>query len=46
MLKHNLFIDAGFTYRYSNSALKALISENMFFNFGVRFNMARREFDR
>lgn len=46
MLKHNLFIDAGFTYRYSNSALKTLISENMFFNFGVRFNMARREFDR
>lgn len=46
MLKHNIFIDAGLTYRYSNSAIKELISERLFLNFGVRFNIARREFDR
>lgn len=46
MLKHNLFIDCGFTYRYCNSELAALKSENIFLNLGIRLNMARREYDR
>jgi hypothetical protein len=46
MLKHNLFIDGGLTYRYCNSELTALKSENTFLNLGIRVNMARREYDR
>lgn len=46
MLKHNLFFDLGLTYRYSNSAIKELTSESTFLNVGVRWNMARREYDR
>lgn len=46
MLRHNLFIDFGVTYRYSNSELVALKTENTFLNLGIRVNMARREYDR
>lgn len=46
MLKHNLFIDCGFTYRNCKSAINNYNSENLFFNVGVRLNMARREYDR
>jgi hypothetical protein len=46
MLKHNLFFDLGFTYRYSNSAIKEYQSENLYLNVAIRLNMARREFDR
>jgi hypothetical protein len=46
MLRHNLFIDFGVTYRYSNSELAYLKSENTFLNLGIRVNMARREYDR
>lgn len=46
MLKHNLFFDCGFTYRYCNSESKTLQSEKMFLTIGVRMNMARREYDR
>ena len=46
MLKHNLFFDCGFTYRYCRSAINDLNSENLFLNIGVRLNMARREYDR
>jgi hypothetical protein len=34
------------TYRYCNSELVTLKSENMFLNLGIRVNMARREYDR
>jgi hypothetical protein len=46
MLRHNLFIDGGLTYRYCNSELTTLKSENTFLNLGIRVNMARREYDR
>ena len=46
MIKHNLFIDAGVTYRYSNSAIAAYQSENTWFTLGVRLNITRKEFDR
>lgn len=46
MLKHNLFIDCGFTYRNCKSAINEYNAENLFLNLGVRVNMARREYDR
>ncbi|MES2379483.1 MAG: hypothetical protein V4538_00475 [Bacteroidota bacterium] len=46
MIKHNLFIDAGVTYRYSNSAIAAYQSENTYFTLGIRLNITRKEFDR
>lgn len=46
MLKHNLFIDCGFTYRNCKSAINDYNAENLFLNLGIRVNMARREYDR
>ena len=46
MLKHNLFIDCGFTYRNCRSAINDYNAENLFLNLGIRVNMARREYDR
>lgn len=46
MLKHNLFLDLGVTYRSCNSELPELVRNDAFLNIGIRLNMARREYDR
>lgn len=46
MLKHNVFIDLGFTYRSCNSTIEKINKDDAFVTLGVRVNMARREYDR
>jgi len=45
MIKHNLFIDVGSTYRKSVSVLPEFESDNFWMNIGIRLNIANRNWD-
>ncbi|HEX3080320.1 MAG TPA: hypothetical protein VHQ04_07645, partial [Puia sp.] len=44
MIRHNIFIDAGYVYRKTKSALPAFSDKSNIFQFGVRMNIAKRTF--
>ena len=42
MIRHNIFVDLGATYRRENAALDALDNNSLILNLGIRWNMASR----